>query len=332
MKPVWVLAASLFSQLAVGQTPPDPAAIELMIAKEQYSKSLAELQRLPDYNTNPHWHALHAKVLIAKQDNEAAAEFVEQALKRFPQDAELHQVSATNQFALAQKASLFSAPGYAKDGLANLKEAVRLAPDNSQFVLNLIGFYLQAPGIVGGDDETGKQLAAEMPKQDPIAAILAQTMVLHSDDKADDALRLLDEQLRLHPEHPQLLAQKAQLIDAKKQPAAAFAAYQQAAAHADQPDEKYQQLYQVGRLAAVSAQDKTIGKQALNEVIAFYQDGEGQAIHWARLRLAQIHLLENNRSAAEQELAPVLALKTPSESLEKELKSLKKKLKKQSNS
>lgn len=328
MKPAWVFAASLFSQLALGQTPVDQTAIELLIAKEQYSQSLTALQRQPDYTSNPHWQDLHAKVLIAQQDNEAAETLLAQAVQQFPQHAELYQTRSMNQFALAQQASLFSAPGLAKEGLASLKEALRLAPQNSQIQLTLIGFYLQAPGIVGGDEKAGKALADKLQQQDAIAGTLAQAMVLNSEDKAADALRLLDEQLAKHPDHPRLLAQKAQMIDAEKQPAAAFAAYQQAAAHAEKPGNKHQQLYQVGRLAAVAAQDKTIGKQALAQVIAFYQDGEGQTAHWARLRLAQIHLAENNAAAAQQELAPILALKAPPERLEKELKSLQKQIKK----
>ena len=46
------------------------------------------------------------------------------------------------------------------------------------------------------------------------------------------------------------------------------------------------------------------------------------------MRLAQIHLLEQDKASAEQVLQPVLALNDKEEKLEKELKTLQKQLNK----
>ena len=259
---------------------------------------------------------------------EAAAEFLQQAHKSFPKDADLLQLAAMNQFTLAQQASIFSAAGHAKDGLALLKQAVSLAPDDAELQLNLIGFYLQAPGIAGGDEDEAKRMAQALAGKDPVAAPIAQAMVLNNDDKVDEALKVIDEALQQQPQHARLLAQKAVLLLSKKQMAEAVTLYQQAAQLAEKPQQKYNYLYQIGRLAAVEQQDKTAGKAALQQFIDFYKDGENKQLPWARVRLAQIHLLEQNKTDAEQALQPVLALADKPEKLEKELKSLQKQLKK----
>jgi len=174
-----------------------------------------------------------------------------------------------NQFTLAQQASIFSAAGHAKDGLALLKQAVSLAPEDSDLQLNLIGFYLQAPGIAGGDEDEAKRMAKALAGKDPVAGPLAQAMVLNSDEKTDEALKVIDEAIKQQPQQARLLAQKAVLLLSKKQMADAAALYQQAAQLAEKPQQKYSYLYQIGRLAAIEQQDKAAGKAALQQFIDF---------------------------------------------------------------
>lgn len=328
MKIIWSLALTLLSGLAVADTPTQNEAIELLLAKEQYSNTIKAVQQQPDYASNAYWQELHAQALMGQQKNEDAATLLEKAIAQFPQNADLQQVAAMNNFALAQQVSIFSAPGYAKDGAAQLRKAIELAPEKTTFKLNLIGFYLQAPGVAGGDEKAGRQLAAELAKSDAIDGAIAQGMVLNHDEKIAEAIQVIDAQLQANPENARLLGQKASLLRMNKQEAAALPLYQQAAAHAEKPGSRHQYLYQVGRIAANTKQETSVGKEALQQVIEFYKDGEGQTGHWARLKLAQIYLAENNVAAAEQQLQPLLALEEPSERLEDELKAVKKQLKK----
>lgn len=328
MKIIWSFALTMLAGVALADTPADTQAIELLLAKEQYNNTIRAVQQQSDYASNPYWQELHAQALMGLQKNEDAATVLEKAIAQFPQNADLHQVSAMNNFALAQQVSIFSAAGYAKDGLAQLRQAITLAPKKTAFQLNLIGFYLQAPGVAGGDEKAGRQLAAEVAKIDAIDGAIAQGMVLNHDEKITEAIQAIDAQLKSNPENARLLGQKANLLRINKQEAAALPLYQQAAAHAEKPGSRHQYLYQVGRIVASTKQEIGVGKDALQQVIAFYQDGEGQTGHWARLKLAQIYLAENNLTAAEQELQPLLALEEPSERLEDELKAVKKQLKK----
>lgn len=327
MKTAFLLCASIFSGLLHSQTEVTVGQIRHWLDKDQFLNIEKHVTTLPNYAADITLQQAHAKALIGLAKHEDAAEFLQKATSAFPQDAELLQLAAMNQFTLAQQASIFSAAGHAKDGLALLKKAVQLAPNDSDIQLNLIGFYLQAPGIAGGDEEEGKKLATGLASKDPVKGTIAQVMVLNSDDQHAAALKLIDSALQQQPQADSLLAQKAQLLIGDAQIAAAVPLYQQAAEHADKPKSKYSYLYQLGKLAATQQQDKTIGKQALQQFIEYYQGGENQFLPWARLRLAQIHVLEQDKSAAEQVLEPVLALKDKDERLEKELKTLQKQLK-----
>lgn len=328
MKTALFLCASIFSGLLHSQTEVTASQIQNWLEKDHFKNIEKHVTTLPTFATDPELQQAHAQALMGLEQTEAAAEFLQQAHKSFPKDADFLQLAAMNQFTLAQQASIFSAAGHAKDGLALLKQAVSLAPEDADLQLNLIGFYLQAPGIAGGDEDEAKRLAQALAGKDPVAGPLAQAMVLNNDEKTDEALKVIDEAIKQQPQQARLLAQKAVLLLSKKQMAEAAALYQQAAQLAEKPQQKYSYLYQIGRLAAVEQQDKAAGKAALQQFIDFYKDGENQQLPWARVRLAQIHLLEQNKADAEQTLQPVLALADKPEKLEKELKSLQKQLKK----
>lgn len=285
MKTALLLCASIFSGLLHSQTDISAAQIQGWLEKDQFRNIEKHVTGIPTYASDVTLQQAHAQALIGLEQTEDAAAFLQKAHKTFPKDADLLQLAAMNQFTLAQQASIFSAAGHAKDGLALLKQAVQLAPDDSDIQLSLIGFYLQAPGIAGGDEEEGKKLAKALADKDPVAGPLAQAMVLNSDDNPDAALTLIDTALQQQPQQPRLLAQKAVLLLGKKQAADAAALYQQAAQHAEKPQQKLSYLYQIGRLAAVEQQDKTAGKQALQQFIDYYQGGENPQLPWARVRL-----------------------------------------------
>ncbi len=334
MKAAWLIVATLCSQLTYAQVTADKTSIELLLAQEQYSKVIRAVEQQPDYAENADWQELQTRALMGLQKNEDAEDFISKALQQFPKQAELYHLAAMNKFALAEQVSIFSAPGYAKDGLALLKQAVQLAPEQASFQLSLLGFYLQAPAIVGGDEKLARQMAADLQqaaaaqKADPVDAAIAQSMVLQSAEKTAAALQLLDTQLQQTPQNVRLLVQKANLLRSDKQDAVALPLYQQAVLLAEKPAAQHQYLYQIGRIVALTGQDIAVGKAALQQVIAFYQQGEGQSLHWARLKLAQIHLADQNISSAQQLLQPLLALASPSDRLAAEISTLHKQLKK----
>lgn len=277
--------------------------MQSLLDHAKYTEVIQKAQAEPDYLTNPRIIESQATAMYMAGKYDDADALLSDALKKFPQDGNLHQVAAMNKFSLAQQASIFSAGGLAKEGRDLLKKAVALSPDQPSMMLDLIGFYVQAPSIAGGDVTEAKKLLIELQAKDAVLAAIGQSMVLLADDKNQEALTLLDEQLKQQPNNGRLLGQKASIQAADEHYSDAVTSYQQAAQHAESDSAKYSYLYQIGRLTAKNQLEPTVGQQALTQFIDYYQGSEHQQLAWAKLRLAQIYLQQKDKANAQQWLA-----------------------------
>lgn len=316
-----LLSCALFSHAF------DLTQLQTHLDRQQFKKLQQAVTQLPETATNPDLQVMQIKAMLSLNDNEALETLMPDILKKFPNHAELVYLASANQFNLAQSGSMFSAPGRAKKGLAYLKQAVQLDPAKSQYQRGLIGFYLNAPGIAGGDEEEAQRLADALLKQDVIQGTLAQADILQKNEKTAEAQALIDAQLSAHPEDTDLLEAKAAMLSRNKKAAEAFALYQKALTLYPTEPEKYGSLYQLGRLAAMEGQDAATGTKALQEYLAFYQDSDNPMYPWAQLRLAQIQLRQNDKAAATETIQPLLAKEPAQERLQKELKAFQKQLK-----
>lgn len=270
---------------------------------------------------------LQLKTMLGLRQSEQAEQLAKQALEAYPQDAELLRLSALNQFNLAQESSIFSAGSYAKAGLALLKQSMAADPTDLKTQQTLIGFYLQAPSIAGGDTKEAKRLAKAMAEKHQPEGTLVTIDVLMNDDKLQDAIKLAEQQLKQYPEHPALLGAYANLLSLNEDPANAFIQYQKAAAAATDLSERQGYYYQLGRLAATNQQDPQRGQQALLDYLAFYQDSDNARFSWAQLRLSQIYLLQKQQDKAKELLQQIKNKPQDDDRLQSELKKLEKQLK-----
>lgn len=305
----------------------DLPQLQQLLDRQKYRLLQQELTKTAETSQQPELLVMQAKAMMSLDQDEALAEVLEKTLPQFPQHAELIRLAGINQFNLAQSSSIFSAPGYAKQGLAYFEQAASLAPDEAKYQRGLIDFYAAAPSIVGGDKKKAQQLADALQQKNPIHGTLAQVALLRRQDKAPDALKLTETLKQQHPASPEVLEAYARQLADQNRPAEAFAVYQQVLPLYAREVEQYPALLQLGQLAAIAGQDKAAGKQALEKYLSFFADSDNPNYPWAQLRLAQIHLLEQNKAAAEQMVASLLAQEPEQEKLQKELKALQKSLK-----
>ena len=270
---------------------------------------------------------LQLKTMLGLRQSEQAEQLANQALEAYPQDAELLRLAALNQFNLAQESSIFSAGSYAKAGLALLKQSMAADPTDLKTQQTLIGFYLQAPSIAGGDTEEAKRLAKAMAEKHQPEGTLVTIDLLMNDDKLQDAIELAEQQLKQYPEHPALLGAYANLLSLNEDPANAFIQYQKAAAAATDLSERQGYYYQLGRLAATHQQDPQRGQQALLDYLAFYQDSDNARFSWAQLRLSQIYMLQKQQDKAKELIQQIKNKPQDDDRLNTELKKLEKQLK-----
>lgn len=322
-----LFSAASFNNFA--QTGPELNPLQDLLDHHKYRALSAQVEQIPDHQKSPELALFKAKAMYLLKDTEALDTWMTQLLKEHPTHAQLHFIGALNKFNLAQEASIFSAAGHAKDGLALMKQAVALDPADLEIQHALIGFYSGAPSIAGGDEEEAERLANAMFAKDPVQGTVAKaTLLLKDDDNVDKAQTMIEQQLAAAPQDTDLLELKAAILASKDQDKLAFDLYQQAAELAKKTNDRYSYLYQMGRLAAAKQQDAAKGIEALEQYISYYQDSDDRQLHWAKLRLAQIHFAQNNFDKANALVQQLHSEKNEQEKFVKELKAFEKQLKK----
>lgn len=321
-----LLSAASFQNFA--EVTADLTSLQELLDRHKYRALSAQIEQIPNHQQQPELALLKAKAMYLLQDTETLDSWMEQLLKDNPTHAQLHYIAALNKFNLAQEASIFSAPGYAKDGLALLKQAVALDPNDLEIQSGLIGFYSGAPSIAGGDEKEAQRLADAMFAKNPVQGSVQKAILLLGDDKEDEAKALIEQQLATQPQDVDLLEMKAAILTKQNQDKAAFELYQQAANLAQKSKDKYPNLYQVGRLAAAKQQDASKGIAALEQYINFYQGSDDRQLAWAKLRLAQIHFAQQNFDQAKALVQQLRSEKNEQEKFIDELKAFEKQLKK----
>src|SRR5262249_6636656 len=77
----------------------------------------------------------------------------------------------------AETANPFSAPGWASKARQMFEKAVALDPKNKDATGDLLDFYLEAPGFLGGGLNKAEDLAKKIAKTDPAEGQYAQALI-----------------------------------------------------------------------------------------------------------------------------------------------------------
>lgn len=243
--------------------------------------------------------ALRVNSFIQRKQRDEAQTLLDTALQQYPEQSELYYLSGINLIALASSGSAFNARGRATRGIEMLQQAIKI--DLKHFAAHqaLIQFYLIAPASAGGSEELARQHITQLTTIDAAQGVLAQVQLLLHENKIAQAVKLLDKQLQLTPLHPELLMRRGALLSRQNIYQLALEDYQQVIQLDVPVAQRYQALFQIGRLAVLSETDYTAGISALTEYLTFFADSEQSRLPWARLRLVQLFLLTDNHAAAE---------------------------------
>lgn len=93
----------------------------------------------------------------AKKYNEAIEE-LEKAVKLAPENASYQHILAVSYGREAEQANWFRAMDLAKKTLKHLELASKLDPDNVEILDDLMDYYREAPGFLGGDSEKADKI------------------------------------------------------------------------------------------------------------------------------------------------------------------------------
>lgn len=163
------LVAGLVVCLASTAWAVEPGAIsraEVLYQKTDYEAALRLVQNAPANDAAAQY--LAGRVYFMLGDFKRSSDALERAVAADPEKSDAHLWVGRAYGRRAETASPFTAPGLAVKSRMHLEKAVELDSKNLEAINDLMEFYLQAPGFLGGGTEKATALVAKVGRIDPV--------------------------------------------------------------------------------------------------------------------------------------------------------------------
>ena len=151
----------------------------------EYKQSLALLEAQPRKDTAT--LQLMGQDLFMLGEYKRATDAFEKAVALDPNNPKLVHWLGRTYGRRAETANPFSAPGFASKTRQMLERAVELDPTDKDALGDLLDFYLEAPGFLGGGVDKAEELAQMILKQDQAEGHYAQGIVADRKKQYDAA-------------------------------------------------------------------------------------------------------------------------------------------------
>ncbi|QSX29338.1 hypothetical protein JYB88_14145 [Shewanella cyperi] len=274
-------------------------------------------------NADAELYGYRLKALVQLEREDDAEEELAPFLLKHAGEAKAQFLAGNIYIMLAQRASIFSAPGLAGKGLAAYEQAHVLAPEDLEVMQSLFGFYLHAPGMVGGDRDKALALAKQIQARSAHEGQLAMLQYLQVQEDKAGFERQMAEAKRAFPQDLQLALLEAHFHE--EDHGRALAILSEALTWPQQDPEQHTDLrYQ---LAKHAVKGKLNTEQAIQALAPLLQQIPERYQGWVQLRRAQLAEQLGDKAGARDWLAKAQAEKREDGELKRELKALKKRLK-----
>ncbi len=201
----------------------------------------------------------------AKEDYEHAMKWFEQATEIAPESSKYHLWLGRTAGRRAQRVSFFRAMGLAKQARTEFERAVELDNSSLPALSDLMDYYLNAPGVLGGGEDKAKGIAARLAELNPAEGHRAQAQIFAKrKDYYPAAEREFRKALELEPNKPGRLLDLASFLSERGRHQEADALFDQAAKQApDSPD----YLFARGQALARSKRDPQRARELLERYL-----------------------------------------------------------------
>lgn len=153
--------------------------------KGEYKQAVTALAQLKSTSPDdPDVRLWLGKAYLKTRDWDASVRELEQAVQLQP-SAKNHLWLGRAYGGKASHVTFFSAPGWARRVLKEFEIARKLAPEDLDVRFDLLEYYLEAPGFLGGGKDKASNEAQFIAKQDPRRGYLARSTILSKDKKWD---------------------------------------------------------------------------------------------------------------------------------------------------
>ena len=188
-----VFSALLGGALVAAQTSPE----EVLMAAGHFKRlrALAAARTANDAETL----YLNATVKQLWGDLDEAERLADRAVTANPKEARYHFRLAEIAGVKAEKASVLHQMGLARKFKREAEAALALDPNHVRALEMMMEFYLQAPGIIGGDKTKARGIADQLMKIDPVEGYRAQITLARFEKQESRTEELLRKAVEVRP-------------------------------------------------------------------------------------------------------------------------------------
>ena len=262
---------------------------------------------------------VEGRLLLEEEEVDASIESLLLAVEKSPEAARFRRWLGEAYIAKIDAVSVFKKRGIAKKALTELREAARIDPGDFGTRETLVGYYLNAPGIVGGGEDKAVAEAASFERLDPAGGqLLVAQIKMHNED-FEGAAEAYRAAALAKPEDARLRYRLGMALQSLERYDEAFSTFEKAI----EIDPDYMDpYYQLGRTAVFS--ETNLERAA--ECMMVYLDNPAEPsspghehAHW---RLGMIYQLQGDSLVARREFEAALALDPGHDEAKKALRKL----------
>jgi tetratricopeptide (TPR) repeat protein len=261
---------------------------------------------------------LLGKIALQQNDASKAVDWLEQAVELNPRSSEYYDWLGKAYGTQAEHASKLKQPFLARKTKAAWEKAMELDPKNIEARQDMIQYYLQAPGFVGGSKEKALATALEIKKLNPYrGAFVVVNVCTEMKDQAcvETEIKSL---ISTYPDSSAAYSSLAAFYANAKQFEKAFAIVD---GRLKAKPSDAAALYSFGRTASLSGQNLDRGEAALKAYIAAPLPN-GPAVANAHYRLGMIAERRGAKDVARREYQTALSLNPNLQEVKKALAAL----------
>lgn len=258
--------------------------------------------------------------LIARGKYEQAHEAAQAWAEAAPDNAQANYWVGRTAGQLAMRSGMFKAMGLAKTSRQGFEAAIARDPTYTDAQFALMQYYMMAPGMMGGDEDEAKAIAARLQQSDPIAGHKARAFLLAREKDSAGYLREHQAVLALQPADAESVGVVVAVLLNEQKPSEARAVLD--AALALKPDEPLLR-YQYAKWSAMSGQELEQGLSTLDALIALPHYPNNFSLAGAHYRRAQILQKLGRTPDAIAAMEQSLAVEPESKPVQEELKKLR---------
>lgn len=246
------------------------------------------------------------QISLQRQDLSKAEEYLKQAISTNGEVAKYHVAMTRVILQQISRSSMLRQATLAGRLRTHLEEAVRLNPNDMNSSIMLVGFYMQAPGLMGGDSSKAKTLASQMQKINRADGFLALGLIAQMEKNTSEAESNYKKAITASPDSSKSHVSLAQFYQSQQEYAKAINVMENAITKL--PAER-SLLLQAGRFAALGGKDfSEKGKKHLNSYIANTPDKKDRTLADAYYFLGLIENNEGNSTQAKRHFKSALSL------------------------